>query len=181
MQQGTESKDACIRQRVIQGFERIHVGGEWNFSASAATSAPTERHRESNTNLQEPFHFRNGVNTQGFPPPFLVPSIASSHRHIKPYPSVHNKPHPLSTCSTPWTIRFQCNSICTTGNKSNISSKANNQKCWAPRGKDGWYIDQAKNHYRYYNIYVPETRSVIHPDTVEFLSHNSNMPFWSSA
>ena len=30
------------------------------------------------------------------------------------------------------------------------------RKSWAPRGKYGWYIDQAKDHYRCYNIYVPE-------------------------
>ena len=41
-------------------------------------------------------------------------------------------------------------------------------KSWAPRGQDGWYIDQANDHYRCYNIYIPETRSVIQPDTVEF-------------
>ena len=28
---------------------------------------------------------------------------------------------------------------------------------------------------------MPETRAVIQPDTVEFLLHNSNMPFRSSA
>ena len=30
-------------------------------------------------------------------------------------------------------------------------------------------------------MYVPETRVVIQPDTVEFLPHNSKMPFRSSA
>ena len=50
---------------------------------------------------------------------------------------------------------------------------------WAPRGKDRGYIDWAKDHYRCYNIYVPETRSVIQPDTVDFLPHNSKMPFQS--
>ena len=48
MQQGTGTKDACIRQRVLQAFEGIHEGGEWHFLACAATSALTEHHRESN-------------------------------------------------------------------------------------------------------------------------------------
>ena len=40
------------------------------------------------------------------------------------------------------------------------------RKSWAPRGKDGWYIDRSKDHYRCYNIYVPETRAVIQPEIV---------------
>ena len=76
MQQGTDTKDTCFRDRVLQGAERIHGGEERNFSVGNTTPAPTERRRESDTDLQEPFHFRNGVNTQRFPPPFVVPSIA---------------------------------------------------------------------------------------------------------
>ena len=51
------------------------------------------------------------------------------------------------------------------------------RKSWAHQGKYGWYIDRSKDHYRCYNIYVPETRAVIQPDTVEFLPHNSKIPF----
>ena len=67
------------------------------------------------------------------------------------------------------------------GAKVIVHQKSTIRQSWAPRGKDGWYIDRAKDHYRCYNIYVPETRSVIQPDTVEFLPHNSKMPFRSSA
>ena len=66
------------------------------------------------------------------------------------------------------------------GTKVIVHQKPTIRKSWALRDKDGWYIDQAKEHYRCYNIYVPETRAVIHPDTVEFLLHNSKMPFRSS-
>ena len=41
MQQGNDTKDACVRQRVLQIFERIHIGREWNLSDGAATSTPT--------------------------------------------------------------------------------------------------------------------------------------------
>ena len=134
----------CIS--ISAAFRRCRCDGtSWNVSFSssiysfktlehllsntcAATSAPMERRRESNTNLQEPFHCRNCVNTQGFSHPFMVPSIASSYRHIKPSPYVNNKPHPLSTLSTPWPLRFQCNAVFTAGNKSNCTSKSNNQK-----------------------------------------------------
>ena len=54
-----------------------------------------------------------------------------------------------------------------------------NRENWAPQGKYGWYIDQSKDHYLCYEIYVPKTRAVIQPDTVEFSPHNSKMPFRS--
>ena len=104
MQQGTETKNACFRQRVLQGAERIHGGGELNFSAGTTTPAPTERRRERDTELQEPFHCRNGVNTQRFPPLFLVPSIDPSHCHNEPAAAIQNKSHPLSKCKTPWLV-----------------------------------------------------------------------------
>ena len=67
------------------------------------------------------------------------------------------------------------------GTKVIVHQKPTIRKSWAPQGKYGWYIDQDKDHYRCYNIYVPETRAVIQPDTVEFLPHNSKIPFRSSA
>ena len=62
-----------------------------------------------------------------------------------------------------------------------VHQKPTIRQSWASRGKDGWYIDRAKDHYRCYNIYVPETRVVLQPDTVEFLPHNSKMLLQSSA
>ena len=76
------------------------------FLSGAATSVLMERRRASNTNLQEPFYFRNGVNTQIFSPPFVVPSIAPSHCYTEPAAAIHNKSHPLSTCTTPWPVSF---------------------------------------------------------------------------
>ena len=67
------------------------------------------------------------------------------------------------------------------GKKLIVHLKPTIRKSWAPRGQDGWYIDRTKDHYRCYNIYIPETRAVIQPDTVEFLLHNSKMPFRLSA
>ena len=67
------------------------------------------------------------------------------------------------------------------GTKVIVHQNPTIRQSWAPRGKDGWYIYRAKDHYRCYNIYVPETRAVIQPDTVEFLPYNSKMPFRYSA
>ena len=67
------------------------------------------------------------------------------------------------------------------GTKVIVDLKPTIRKSWAPRGQDGWYIDRAKDHYRRYNVHIPETRAVIQPDTVEFLLHNCKIPFRSSA
>ena len=61
---------------------------------------------------------------------------------------------------------FNATSFAPPGKKIIVHQKPTIRKSWASRGKDGWYIDRAKYHYRCYNIYMPETRSVIHPDTV---------------
>ena len=66
------------------------------------------------------------------------------------------------------------------GTKVIVHQNPTIRQSWEPRGKDGWYIDRAKDHYRCYNICVPETRAVIQLDTVEFLPQNSKMPFISS-
>ena len=54
------------------------------------------------------------------------------------------------------------------------------RQSWAPLGKDGWYIDRSNDYYRCYDIYVPETRAIIQPGTVNFFPHNSKIPFTSS-
>ena len=66
------------------------------------------------------------------------------------------------------------------GTKVIVHQKPTIRQSWAPQGKYGWYIDRAIDHYRCYDIYVPETRAVIQPNTVEFSPHNSKIPFRSS-
>ena len=67
------------------------------------------------------------------------------------------------------------------GTKVIVHQKLTIRQSWEPQVKDGWYIDRDKDHYRWYNIYVPETSAVIQSDTVEFLPHNSKKLFQSSA
>ena len=181
MQQGTDTKAACFRQRVLQGAERIHGGGEWIFSAGTTTSAPTDRRRESNIDLQEPFHCRNGVNTQRFPLHLwcrILPQASVTLNLLRP-----SRTNPTLSAHAQLYVLFDFNAtiFAPLGTKVIVHLKPTIRRIWAPRGQDGWYIDRAKDHYRCYNIYIPETRAVIQPDTVEFLPHNCKMPFLSSA
>jgi hypothetical protein len=42
------------------------------------------------------------------------------------------------------------------------------RRTWAPRGKDGWYIGPAVEHYRCYRVCINRTRSEQVVETVEF-------------
>ena len=77
---------------------------------------------------------------------------------INPTLSAHAQLHGL--------FDFNATTISQPGTKVIVHLKPTIRKIWAPRGQDGWYIDRAKDHYRCYNIYIPETRAVIQPDTV---------------
>ena len=72
------------------------------------------------------------------------------------------------------------NGVAPPGKKVIVDQNPTIRQSWAPRVKYGRYIDRAKDHYRCYDIYVPETRAVIQPDTVKFFPHNSKIPFRSS-
>ena len=96
----------------------------------------------------------------------LWPSI------INPTLSAHAKLHGL--------FDFNATLFAPPGRKVIVHLKPTIKKSWAPRGQDGWYINRAKDHYRSYNIYIPEKRAVIQPDTIEFLPHNCKMHFQSS-
>ena len=48
-------------------------------------------------------------------------------------------------------------------------------------GKEGWYIGTAPLHYRFYHIFIPETREDRITKTVQFFPHNGAIPAMSSA
>ena len=106
-------------------------------------------------------------------PQAIVTLNLLSPSRIKPTLSAHAELHGL--------FDFNTTPFAPPGTKVILHQKPTIRKSWAPQGKDGWYIDRAKDHYRCYNIYVPETRAVIQPGTVEFLRHNSKMLFRSLA
>ena len=106
-------------------------------------------------------------------PQAIVTLNLLSPSRINPTLSAHDQLHGL--------FDFNATPFAPPGTKVIVHQNPTTRKSWAPRGKYGWYIDRAKGHYWCYNIYVPETRAVIQPDIVEFLPHNSKMPFRSSA
>jgi hypothetical protein len=55
------------------------------------------------------------------------------------------------------------------------------RRTWAPHGQDGWYIGPALEHYRYYTVYITNTRSSIVVETVDFFLHKFKLPFPSSS
>ena len=92
---------------------------------------------------------------------------------INPTLSAHAQLHGL--------FDFDATPFAPPGTKVIVHLKPTIRKSWSPRVQYGWYIDRVKDHYRCYNVYIPETRAVIHPGTVEFLPQNCKMPFRSSA
>ena len=66
---------------------------------------------------------------------------------------------------------FNATLLAPPGTRVLVHKKPGNQKSWKTRGKDGWYIGPAMEHYRCYRIYIPETHSECIADTVEFFSN----------
>jgi hypothetical protein len=55
----------------------------------------------------------------------------------------------------------------------------NRRRTWVARGKDGWYIGPALEHYRCYTVYITKTRGRV-VETVDFFPENSKLPFPSA-
>jgi hypothetical protein len=58
--------------------------------------------------------------------------------------------------------------------------KPGNRNTWAPHGQHGYSLVPAMHHYRCQNIYISSTTSEHIVDTLEFFSHNYQMPQLSS-
>ena len=72
---------------------------------------------------------------------------------INPTLSAHAQIHGL--------FDFNATLFAPPGTKVTVHLKTTIRKSWAPRGQYGWYIDRTNDHYRCYNIYIPETRANI--------------------
>ena len=128
-------------------------------------------------------HFISGmVSTHKYPPlhfwcRILPQAIVTLNllrpSRINPTLSTHAQLHGM--------FDFNSTPFAPPGTKVIVHLKPTIRKSWAPRSQDGWYIDRSKDHYRCYNIYIPEKIAVIQPYTVEFLPHNYKIPFISSA
>jgi hypothetical protein len=55
------------------------------------------------------------------------------------------------------------------------------QESWVPHGKLAWYVGPAPEHYRCYQLFIPETGGTRILGTVEFFPHYSTVPKLSSA
>jgi hypothetical protein len=47
---------------------------------------------------------------------------------------------------------------------------------WADRGTDGFFINQAPQHYRNYKCYIPATKGIRISNTVEFFPEHCDLP-----
>ncbi len=50
------------------------------------------------------------------------------------------------------------------------------RQSWAPRGIDAWYVGPAKDHYRCYRFYIPETAKYRTSSKATFYPTNCNLP-----
>lgn len=62
------------------------------------------------------------------------------------------------------------------GTKVIVHQKPQVRKSWGYHGKVGWYVGPAKQHYRCYRVFMPDTASEIVTDTLKFLSHKLPFP-----
>jgi hypothetical protein len=58
--------------------------------------------------------------------------------------------------------------------------KPGKRRTWAPHGQHGYSLGPAMHHYRCQNVYISATASEPIVDTLEFFSHNYQMPQLSS-
>ena len=180
MQKRNSAKYTCVRQRVLQSFERINGRGEWKLSAGAATSAPTNTAKRAIQTFKN--HFIAGIVLTHKDSPLhlwccilhhaIVTLNLLSPSRINDTLSAHAQLHGQ--------FDFNATLFAPSGTKVIVHQNPTMRQSWAPPGKDELYKDRAKDHYRCYNINVPETQEVIQPYTVDFLLHNSNIPLRSS-
>jgi hypothetical protein len=57
------------------------------------------------------------------------------------------------------------------GTRVTTREKPDQRASWEPHGVNGWYIGPALDHYRYFIVYISDTRSDRIVDTVDFFLH----------
>jgi hypothetical protein len=62
------------------------------------------------------------------------------------------------------------------GTKAIIWESPTNRQSWAPRGIDAWYVGPAKDHYRLYRFYCPETQAYRINGSVKFFPQHCKLP-----
>ena len=62
------------------------------------------------------------------------------------------------------------------GTKELIHQDPNSRTSWGPYALDAWYVGNAKNHYRYYKVWLPSTRGYRITQTVKFSPTHVKIP-----
>ena len=57
-----------------------------------------------------------------------------------------------------------------------IYENPDKQSLWAAHGVDGWYLGPALEHYRFYRVYVTNTRAERNSDTIDFFPQHTKVP-----
>ncbi len=98
--------------------------------------------------------------------PHLAPQAEDTLNVLRPSRSDMTKSAFEALYGTPYD--FNRYPLAPPGSKAIIYEPADTRTSWGPRGVDGWYLGPAKDHYRGYHIYVPETKRIRIGNTVEF-------------
>ena len=62
------------------------------------------------------------------------------------------------------------------GTKAIIYEAPENRPSWGPRGIDAWYLGPAKDHYRNYKFFVPETKGYHISESAKFYPQHCTIP-----
>jgi hypothetical protein len=62
------------------------------------------------------------------------------------------------------------------GTKAIIWESPTSRQSWAPRGIDAWYVGPAKDHYRLYRFYCPDTQAYRINGSVKFFPQHCKLP-----
>jgi hypothetical protein len=74
------------------------------------------------------------------------------------------------------TFDFNKTPLAPAGCKVIVHNRRMERASWADRGTDGFFIDQAPQHYRNYKCYIPATKGIRISNTVEFFPAHCDLP-----
>ena len=86
------------------------------------------------------------------------------HPHLSAYTHVHG------------VFDYNKTPMAPPGLKTLVYETPKQRRTWAHHGKLGWYIGPAMDHYRCFQVYIPETRGERQASTVSFFPHDFAVP-----
>jgi hypothetical protein len=76
---------------------------------------------------------------------------------------------------------FNCTPLAPPGMKVMVHEKPHKRATWAPHASEGWYTGPAVEHYRFFSVWIPETRSMRVCNTVAWFPSTVPIPNVSPA